>query len=789
MLSTQPTKPRRIELILRQIDSLPTLPAIATRLLSLTASDDSHAREVIELVAADPSLTSKVLSLCRSAAHNVSEDVLTVDRAVVLLGFNAIRNAVLSVKVFEMFADAGVRDSGAVGNTENSLVDQPTRMTAYVAPSPSTSQTPAAETPSLAPELSRFDRIAFWQHSLAVGVAAELIAAAHPGESDLRPDEAFVCGLLHDIGKLALDHVLPKSFARVIELSELNQGNIAEFERRIVGIDHHTAGKRLAQQWNLPHRLQDSIWLHGSSFETLPRLAHRRLVGLITLADLVARRAHLGYSGNFNVNQDVDELTEKLGLKPAVVREATTRLHEALEQRCKVLGLNDTPSRELFNESIQRANEALGRLNHVLEVRSRTAQGQGRLLEAITSFHNAAAPGRSVQDVQDAVADSARHAFGQGFYAMLYPSDPETGNRDAWLITQYSVDGRPVRSQCVEAPPYAPDIGQLDVQQSIGLNLMGILPWIADYLIDADDLRSVKLLPLSCGWGTAAVLLHDRPKLPPWTQLAALTSTWGSAIAGAGQHDGARRLGEELAEANSALAEAQDRLLRQESMARLGEMAAGAAHEMNNPLAVISGRSQLLAMTLSPGSKPQQAAQTIFRESHRLSDLITAMHMLADPPTPQRQPADLGAVLDVAIKKVRAQSGKADGGPAISLRMRQQLPVMDIDPEQIRQAVMELLFNAVQANPKRSIEVVGQLEPGGQAAMVQVIDDGDGMSRHVLDHAMDPFFSDKPAGRRVGMGLPRAQQLVRGHAGQLELRSKPGEGTTATITLPLHAPQ
>ncbi|MFA9479560.1 HDOD domain-containing protein [Phycisphaerales bacterium AB-hyl4] len=764
MVATQPSKPRRIELILRQIDSLPTLPAIATRLLSLTADDDSHAREVIELVAADPALTSKVLSLCRSAAHNVNEEVLTVERAVVLLGFNAIRNAVLSVKVFEMFAEGQAAAGSGQATAE--------RMNG----------TAAADARSTQAEASQFNRVAFWQHSLAVGVTAELLAA---GDAELKADEAFVCGLLHDIGKLAMDHVLPKSFSRVVELAELNQGNIAEYERRIVGIDHHTAGKRLAQQWNLPHRLMDCIWLHGSSYQALPRLPHCRLIGLIALADLIARRAHLGYSGNFNVNQDVDELAGLVGLSPAKVRDVSARVFDAVEERSRVLGLDETPSRELFQASIQRANEALGRMNHVLELRSRTAQSQGRVLEAITGFHGMAAPGRSVQDVQDAVATSARQVFGPGFYALLYPGDPETGSRASWLISQYGAGGGPARSQCVEAPPYAPDIGQLDVQQSVGLNLMGLLPWIADFLVEAEDIRKVKLMPLSCGWGTAAVLLHDRETMPAWSQLAALSSTWGSAIAAAAQHDGSRRMGEELAEANSALAEVQDRLLRQESMARLGEMAAGAAHEMNNPLAIISGRSQLLTMTLAPGTKQQQAAQTIFRESHRLSDLITAMHMLADPPTPQRQPTDLGAVLDAAIKKVRAQSGKADGGPAISLRLRQQLPVMHIDAEQIRLAMMELLFNAVQSNSKQLIDVVAQLEPGGQAVVVQVVDKGDGMDKRTLDHAMDPFFSAKPAGRRVGMGLPRAQQLVRGHGGQIELRSKVGEGTTATMSLPL----
>ena len=139
-MSQELSKPKRIELILRQIDALPTLPAIATRLLQLTAREDSHAREVVELVSADPPLTAKVLSLCRTADRGIHRDTLTVDRAVILLGFNAIRNAVLSIKVVELFERA--EDEGN-------------------------------ETKSL-------DRPALWMHSLAVAVIAESLAQRHP---------------------------------------------------------------------------------------------------------------------------------------------------------------------------------------------------------------------------------------------------------------------------------------------------------------------------------------------------------------------------------------------------------------------------------------------------------------------------------------------------------------------------------------------------------------------------------------------------------------------------------
>jgi hypothetical protein len=94
---------RRVELILQQLESLPTLSPIAVRLLQLTTAEDADAKEVIQLVSSDPALAARVLKLCRCHARGRASIVTSVDRAVLLLGFEAVRCAVLSVQVFELF--------------------------------------------------------------------------------------------------------------------------------------------------------------------------------------------------------------------------------------------------------------------------------------------------------------------------------------------------------------------------------------------------------------------------------------------------------------------------------------------------------------------------------------------------------------------------------------------------------------------------------------------------------------------------------------------------------------
>ncbi len=738
---------RHIERILRQIDSLPMLPSVATRLLSLTADDESHLNEIVELVSSDPALTGKVLALCRRADMAVREEVLEIDRAIVLLGFNTIRNAVLSVKVLEVFKN---RDVERQSQLETS-----------------------------------FNHTDFWRHCLATATAAELIARAHPDQKDIPASEAFVCGLLHDIGKLALYMVLPKSYDRVIELADLNQGNIAEFERRVLGVDHHTAGKRLAEQWQLPRQIIDCLWLHGTPYEHLPKLGHRRMVGLVGLADLLVRRSHLGYSGNYVLHDEPGDVARTMGFDPDAIDSVAQKLHEQLQRRAAALGLDDQLTQQLYVASLQSANQELGRLNNALDRRSRMATQQQKVLESIMAFHAGTIPGRDVEHLLDAVADSAASIMGRSFYALLY-EDHHDDEEKAWLVCQYHQDGKPIDKQWITLPDEAPAMTGFDFKQSTPDVQASILPWLRGCLTQAQDADQLCVLPLSCGWGTVALLLHDPPKLAKCLPTESLCNTWGTAIAVARQHQGARWLGERLVESNRVLAQTQDSLLEAESMTRLGEMAAGTAHEMNNPLAVISGRSQLLAASLSVDSEERVAAQTIVEQVHRLSDLIASLLLYAEPPLAHRRAVSVGALLQGTVDRVRRDLGESKKIPPFYVKVQQDLEPVSIDPELVGLALTELLKNAAQSSRVQSIQLSARLNQKQNQLLIEVADDGAGMDDHTLSHAVDPFFSARLAGRGVGMGLCRAKQWAAAHHGTLELRSTQGRGALARLKLSLN---
>src|SRR5690606_35690408 len=104
------------------------------------------------------------------------------------------------------------------------------------------------------------------------------------------------------------------------------------------------------------------------------------------------------------------------------------------------------------------------------------------------------------------------------------------------------------------------------------------------------------------------------------------------------------------------------------------------------------------------------------------------------------RPTQLAVLLKEAVDAVQPALTRHKNKVSIALAIKHSLPEMMLDPDQIRQAMIELLHNAVQSSPRRSVHVTAQLERGGQGVMVQVIDDGEGMDAHTLSHAMDPFF-------------------------------------------------
>jgi signal transduction histidine kinase len=282
-------------------------------------------------------------------------------------------------------------------------------------------------------------------------------------------------------------------------------------------------------------------------------------------------------------------------------------------------------------------------------------------------------------------------------------------------------------------------------------------------------------------WGAAP---GESQRLSPQVQeLTALSGGWSLALRTAQIREEARNLSEQLAEANRRLHGAQNEILRSKTIITVGEMAAGAAHEMNNPLAVISGRSQLLASQLTD-PKLKHAATLIFEQSHRLSEIITELMDFAKPVPPHTTPVELADLVGRSLHDAKMQSDPSDRTIEVTLT---DVPPVLVDESQVSAALTELIANAIQATDpvKGHIDIHAAYDAHSTQVVLMIADNGYGMDEQTLKRAFDPFFSAKPAGRRRGMGLPKALRWVESSGGSIRLESRPNQGTRSLVLLPV----
>ena len=250
------TTTQKIKKITESIISLPTLPTVVSKMIQLVDNPKTSASSLARLIYTDQALTARILKLANSAYYGFPREISTVNMAIVVLGFNTVKEMGLSLSVFEFF--------------KNGYNDR------------------------------TFDISRFWQHSIACGSAARMLARRLNYHL---MGEAFVAGLLHDIGKVILRQYLQKEFLSIIDRVSNQGADLDEAEMDIVGTTHSQIGAWLAEKWNLPRIIVDGIAFHHLPWDAQ---VDQILVAIVSIANYLCHLSEIGSSGRLHPKKPDD---------------------------------------------------------------------------------------------------------------------------------------------------------------------------------------------------------------------------------------------------------------------------------------------------------------------------------------------------------------------------------------------------------------------------------------------------------------------------------------------------
>ncbi len=227
------------------------------------------------------------------------------------------------------------------------------------------------------------------------------------------------------------------------------------------------------------------------------------------------------------------------------------------------------------------------------------------------------------------------------------------------------------------------------------------------------------------------------------------------------------------------LLESQERLVRSESFAAVGEAAAYVSHEIKNPLMVIGGLARQVERTIEDGVAIRQKLQIIQSEVQRLENFLGDLRDFTRPPVPSKQEVDLNEIIKEVDELMQEQAQSQ--GVTLQERLDPHLPALQADPNQMKQVLLNLVKNALEA-----VDSGGRvtLSSGTEDRQVwfAVEDNGGGMPPEVLEKIFNPFFTTKEKG--TGLGLAVIHKIVADHHGEVSVNSRPDQGTTIRVNLP-----
>ena len=751
------------------VDKLPTLPAIAIEAIRLMEGERSNFDSVAELLKNDQVLAARVLHYANAAAIGARHRIVSIAQAVSLLGFNTIRSIILSASIFDSF-------SKKLSNNEK--------------------------------------LVHFWLHSIGVAATARILAEKL-GFPD--PEEAYVAGLLHDIGKLILFLQEPEKFTELCRELDSHgtystKGSLPlDLEKNLFGLTHLDAGKAAAEHWKFPEALISPIWLHHQPvFETIyPEQTN--LSQLIRFADVLCVTNNIGSSYFLTEGPYCHEhfhfAFENLFLhhhfEAADLDGILAGVHERLKDLGSILGFWDE---EVYQQMVSSANTSLGSMGINLDKNNRQLQQANRVLEATCEMARGLHTGLTPDTAAEVICRAAAKAF-QTNTCLCLVKDSDQQAFVGQLLQDGSCRELAVPAHLAELQGFNPADDQAPIEkeaiarlQQTSLDPEGgrsLETTFGAMLADSRFLATFFVADKKSRWSRDPILgelvidfsatdaLQEENLQDLQKNFAAFGLTAGNIVERLLLETHLGRQAEKLAETSRKMEENQRQLFHSHRLATVGQLAAGAAHEINNPLTIISLNIQIMMRMLEKmedSGSIRERLNTISGQERRISKIIQDLMGFARPSQPKFAPSNIADIINKVLAVISDRVSMTD--IKINSFFAANLPMIMVDPLQIEQVFMNLLVNANHAMPDGGEISIAAIERNSMLE-ISIADTGTGIDPKNITKIFDPFFTTKKEGEGTGLGLAICNSIVEHNGGILRVQSKVGEGTTFVVALPL----
>ncbi len=729
---------------IKKSGNLPTLPEILLKLLEACENENTTLPEIAAIINKDPALSFRVLQLVNSAYYGLYRNFISVEQAVIYLGANSIKNIAVTTCIHQVF------------------------------------------------EAKRFNTIktfkisAFWWHSLMCATLSRRIAKKIQYANI---DEAYLSGLLHDIGRLILVSTFPEEHKTFLFETE-DVWNELWAEKQVIGITHCEAGAWLVHNWNLNSLIADAIRYHHEPLEQIKEAFS--LIKIVYVSNLLRENSG-DHERNFEAgslllgldSDDIENIVE--GATEEVLQIAenlniTAKPQGTSEKSKKKSGLPE----EYSDESP--TGQVLPEDSIIEEDCQDNASGSQDLL--VSRIKNITLLSGFLENlVQAGDSESIITVFEQSMSILF--------NIDKVLFFLPDKDGIFLkgRTSTTSELQHLSQGLALPVQRSSSQIVKTYLTQSLTYLtsdIKHDNLADAQLL--SAFRSTTVLLVpvfaHKKPigvillGLPESIKTLPLSDCKLVQVI-------AQQVGLCFFLENMQARKAEE--IEVERKAAISMTARKFAHEINNPLGIISNYLTTLRLKLSKENNIQEELGVIGEEINRISNMINQMDMFSSTVFPEMALTDVNAVIEDIIHIFKAPLSTASG-TVITFIPDGQLPKIMTSKDALKQIIINLLKNAAEAidgggnvavrtgmfmdkPPDSDVHHSKQIE-------IVVDDTGPGIPEAVLKNLYKPFVTTKTSGHS-GLGLSIVQKTVTDLGGSISCMSKPNAGTRFSIRLPI----